>query len=161
MGEGGVSVEGTTIAVGVVTGVPAGMLGAAGVQHLAFDREHRLLGAPELAAALAGVVALALPGALPVAVALFAVLAVAFLAHLARLWRTDRARSCGCTPLSTRVMPLSFLPAATLLATACAAALVTLAGMPSEGLGAARVVVFLPSALVGWSILLWPPAAER
>src|SRR3712207_4421974 len=102
--------------IGIATGVPVGMLGVAGAQHLVSDRPRPLLGVTEVIGAGLGVVALLVPRALGAAVAAFAVLAVVFLVTLARMWRTDRTVPCGCTPFSTSVTHLSFVPAATLLA---------------------------------------------
>jgi hypothetical protein len=148
---------GTT--VGIVLGVPCGLLSVAGVQHVFGRDQRRALGAVEIAGAALAVIALLAPGLLDAAAAFFGALALAFLAYLTWLWHTDRNRSCGCTPFATSVTALSFVPAATVLA----AALVGLAaGYARVGYATVdRLLLFGVSAMLGWALLLWPPAAER
>jgi hypothetical protein len=149
---------GTT--VGIATGVPFGLLAVAGTQHLVGDHPRRALGAVELTGAGLGAAALLAPVLLEEAAPFFAVLAVAFLVRLTTLWHTDRQRSCGCTPFATSVTRLSFVPAGTLFAAALVGAAAANTGV-SDGAGLERALLFVVSGLLGWALLLWPPAAER
>jgi hypothetical protein len=144
--------------IGIAMGIPCGSLAVAGVQHLFARSPRRVLGCIELVGAALGVTALFAPRFVEAAAACFGALGVAFLGYLAWLWRTDRNRSCDCTPFATRVTPLSFVPATLLVAAACVgwAAAHSGAGVISVE----RALLFAVSAMLGWALLLWPPAAE-
>ena len=144
---------------GIALGVGCGMLAVAGSQHLFGPIRRRALGVVEVAAATLGFLALLAPALVAVAAVFFGVLAVAFLVHLTWLFRTDRNQSCECTPFSTAVTALSFVPSSMLLAAALGGVASARAGV--GGANVERVLFFSLSACLGWAALLWPSAAER